>query len=310
MAMIDRVSKVGKIKFYMEHTVPFLGVSKDVLEADLVIMGVPYDYTSTFRPGSRFAPNSIREASMNIEAYSSTKRRSCERLDVSDIGNLIISNNIDETLNLIGKVVSYLKELEKVVVTIGGEHTITKGCISQLMGEDGGLLCFDAHLDLRDEFHCTRLNHATFMRRVMEEMRPERAMFIGVRASSQEELDYASKVGIKIISAKKFSSLNLASLEEIVQRTMGNRPLYISIDFDVVDPSFAPAVGNPEPNGINPLKLIDLLAGISMGNEVVGADLVEVSPKYDEGGTAILAAKVVMELISTIRASRSSSTSL
>ncbi|MEM3607835.1 MAG: agmatinase [Candidatus Bathyarchaeia archaeon] len=304
MLMRDKASIVEEIKFYTEYAPPFLGVSKDILEADFAILGVPYDYTSTYRPGSRFAPDAIRRASMFIEAYSPTIRRDCEHPSISDIGNLTISNDPRETLGRIGKVASLLKELGKVQITIGGEHTITKGCIPPLIGGGGGLLCLDAHLDLRDEFQGTKLSHATFMRRIIEEMGPGNAIFIGARAFSQEELEYASQIGIKIISARTFNSLNVATLKEIVQRGIGGRPLYLSIDLDVIDPSFAPAVGNPEPYGIPPSKLIELLAGISMDNEVVGADLVEVSPEYDDGTTIVLAAKMIVELISMIRAPR------
>ncbi|MGC8849979.1 MAG: agmatinase [Candidatus Bathyarchaeia archaeon] len=302
--MRDRASIVEGIKFYMEYSPPFLGFSKDISEADLAIMGVPYDYTSTYRPGSRFAPDAIRRASMNIEAYSATSRRDCEHPNISDIGNLVVSNDLCETLARIGKVASYLKELAKVQLTLGGEHTITMGCIQPLIGGGEGLLCFDAHLDLRDEFQGVKLSHATFMRRIIEENGPGSVMFIGARAFSQEELDYASRIGVRIISAKTFNSLDVATLKEIIERVIGDRPLYLSIDFDVVDPSFAPAVGNPEPYGIHPSKLMELLAGISMDNMVVGADLVEVSPGYDDGETAILAAKVMVELISAIKTPR------
>jgi agmatinase len=307
---MDKASIVEEIKFYVEHTPPFLGVSRDIMEAELILLGVPYDYTSTYRPGSRFAPNAIREASMYMEAYASASGRSCENPCLSDIGNLIVSNDVGETLTRLGRVASHIRELGKVQVAIGGEHTVTRGCIPSLIGGDGGLLCFDAHLDLRDEFQGTRLNHATFMRRIIEEVGPEKILLMGVRAFSREELDYASEMGIRMISAKKFTSLSLEALREIVRRTMGGRPLYVSIDFDVVDPSFAPAVGNPEPGGVHPMKLAELLSGVIMDSEVAGVDLVEVSPKYDEGETAILAAKILLEIISAIETSRSSSASL
>lgn len=307
ITMRDETSIIEEIKFYMEPTSPFLGVSKEILEADCVILGVPYDYTSTHRPGSRFAPSAIREASINIETYSSITRSDYESLNISDIGNLIISNDPVETLNRIERVTSRLNELGKIQITIGGEHTITKGCVIPLIEGKGKLLCFDAHLDLRDEFQGTKLNHATFMRRIIEEMGSEKVVYIGTRAVSQEELEYASKLGIKMISARMFNYLDVATLREIIRRMLDDCPCYISIDFDVIDPSFAPAVGNPEPRGVDPSKLMELLLAISVENNVVGADVVEVSPKYDEGITAILAAKIIVDLIFGIKKFRSSS---
>lgn len=307
MIMRDKASIIEEIKFYVEPAFPFLGVSKEILEADCVLLGVPYDHTSTHRPGSRFAPNAVREASINIETYSPMTRSDYEYLNISDIGNLVISNDPAETLNRIKKVTSHLRELDKVHITMGGEHTITKGCIGPLIGKEGKMLCFDAHLDLRDEFQGTKLNHATFMRRIIEEIGPEKVTYIGIRAVSQEELEYASKLGIRVISAKTFNELNVATLIEIIQRVLSDDPCYISIDFDVIDPSFAPGVGNPEPHGVNPSKLMELLSTIAASNEVMGVDVVEVSPNYDKGMTAILAAKTIVELTSAIKKFRSSS---
>ncbi len=161
---------------------------------------------------------------------------------------------------------------------------------------------------MRDEFLNTNLSHTTFMRRVIEEIGPEKVTYIGARALTRDELEYTRKHGVKVISSETFNNLNVEILETLIRKNLDGDPAYVSIDMDAVDPSFAPAVGNPEPNGVDPLKLTNILTRICMRNEILGFDLVEVSPRYDTGATAALAAKIIIEVTTALDSKRISST--
>jgi agmatinase len=284
----------------------FSGFQKSFEEADYVVLGVPFDVTSTFRTGARFGPNAIRMASLNIETYSFRSGVDVEDLRLHDLGDLHVSTDTEQTLDRLARVVGEILEAGKMPVVIGGEHTITIGV---LKGFGGGLsqtavVSFDAHLDLRDEFMGLRLSHTTFMRRVNEQLKPAKIVEVGTRAVCKEELAYAEKARVEFITAQQIRRDGVEQTVKALKRKLaGVKSVYLSVDMDVLDPAYVPAVQNPEPEGLEVQTLLDILCGVCDGR-VVGFDVVEVAPNYDQGVSAIQTAKVAFETLCSIEKSR------
>ncbi|MCD6240912.1 agmatinase [Candidatus Bathyarchaeota archaeon] len=293
------------LKLYVSPSMPFSGYQKPFNEASYTILGVPFDYTSTYRTGARFAPTAIREASLNIETYSFRTGLDVEKIKIHDLGNLDVSANIDETLKRLELVTRELLEAKKTPIFIGGEHTITLGIVKALENtEKLAIISFDAHLDLRNEYLGLKTSHTTFMRRINEKIKPQKIIEVGTRAVCQEELEYAEKTGINYITSLEIQREGLEKTKEKLGRLLeGVENIYLSIDLDVLDPAYAPAVQNPEPEGIDPYTLHELIAEICK-KSIIAFDLVEVTPNYDEGITAIQAAKTIFETICQIERNR------
>jgi agmatinase len=292
-------------ELFVSPSAIFIGNQQTFEEANYVILGVPLDSTSTFRTGARFAPNAIREASQNIEGYSFRTKVDVEDLKIHDLGDLHISGDVDVTLERLALVTQELVEASKVPVFLGGEHTITLGVMRSL-GENIGLVSFDAHLDLRNEYLGLTKSHTTFMRRIKERVNPSKIVEIGTRAVCREELDYAKESGIEFLTASQIRDDGVAETVEALDCTLADcEKIYLTIDMDVLDPAFAPAVQNPEPEGLDTSTLLELLE-VVCGHGMVGFDLVEVTPHYDMGVTAIQAAKIIFETLCCLERARKS----
>ncbi|MEM3765442.1 MAG: agmatinase [Candidatus Bathyarchaeia archaeon] len=291
---------------YVSHSTVFSGFQKSFEEADYVVLGVPFDVTSTYRTGARFGPAAIREASLNIETYSFRSGIDIEELRVHDLGDLHISTDTEHTLERLAKVIGEILEAGKTPVTIGGEHTVTLGVLKGLGKRTSktAVLSFDAHLDLRDEFMGSRLSHTTFMRRLNEQLKPAKIIEVGTRAVCKEELDYAEKAGIEFITAQQIKRDGAEQTLKFLKRKLsGVKSVYVSVDVDVLDPAYAPAVQNPEPDGLESHTLLDILCGVC-DKRIIGLDVVEVAPNYDSGVSAIQAAKVIFEVLCNIEKAR------
>jgi agmatinase len=293
---------VGYKELFVSHSNVFGGYQRPFEEAKYVVLGVPFDFTSTFRTGARFGPNAIRVASLNIETFSFRSNIDLEDLRIHDLGDLHISTDAEQTLNKLANVVREILKTGKMPIVIGGEHTITMGV---LMGLNGALsktaiVSFDAHLDLRNEYMGYKLSHTTFMRRINEQLKPATILEVGIRAVCKEELEYSKKAKIEFLTTHQIRAMGsgkvIAWLEE---RLKEHSHVYFSIDMDVLDPAYAPAVQNPEPDGIDTAMLLDILCG-TCDKRVIGFDVVEIAPNYDFGVTAIQAAKVIFELLASI----------
>jgi len=299
---------MSNLKFYVSPTTSFIGAPKSFEEADYVILGVPYDRTSTYRPGARFGPSALREASLNVETYNMKLNLDVEQLKYFDAGDLTVVDSPEETVRRVEMTVRDIAESRKIPILIGGEHTITYGAAKAFSG-DVGVVSFDAHADVRDEYHDAKLSHTTFMRRLAEAIGPNNIVEVGVRAVSKEEYEYLNTSGLTYITTERLRSRNLKDAAEVVEsKTKKFRKLYITIDMDVLDPAYAPAVGNPEGDGITPNTLITILHKIC-DRRVVGLDLVEVTPHYDSGATAIQSVKILFEALCALENSRKAKSS-
>jgi len=293
------------LKLYVSPSMPFSGYQKTFDEATYTLLGVPFDYTSTYRAGARFAPTAIREASQNIETYSFRTGHDIEKISIHDLGNLDVLADVGETLERLRLVTGELLEAGKTPVFIGGEHTITLGIAYALKNpEKLAIISFDAHLDLRNEYLGQKFSHTTFMRRLNEQVKPKKIIEVGTRAVCKEELEYSENIGISYITSLEIRREGLEKTKERIRKLLEDvENVYLSIDLDVLDPSYAPAVQNPEPEGISPYILHELIAE-TCKKSIMGFDLVEVAPNYDNGITAIQAARTIFEVICQIEKNR------
>ena len=250
-----------------------------------MITGVPYDATSSFRTGSRWGPHAIRHASESIETYSPLTDRDLEDLPFVDGGDLAL-----EGLEPPAMVRAVRRHLGPgLPFLLGGEHTITLGAVQALVAryDDLAVVQWDAHTDLRAAYEGREISHATVMRRILDGRVP--LVQLGIRAGTREEFALA-----------RDRSLHLSrgvSLTPPLLEVLRPRPLYLSVDIDVLDPAVAPGTGNPEPDGAAYAELLEGLRSLS-GHRIVGMDLVEVAPPWDPTGrTAVVAATLVREML-------------
>ncbi|HDI06910.1 MAG TPA: agmatinase, partial [Candidatus Bathyarchaeota archaeon] len=196
-------------ELYVSQSNVFSGFQTAFEKANYVVVGIPFDATSTFRAAARFAPNAIREASLNIETYSFHSEIDVEDLAVHDLGDLHVSADIEETLRRAKLVVQDLLKAGKTPVILGGEHTVTLGCFQGLGSRtsETAVVSLDAHLDLRDEYLGLKTSHTTFMRRLNEQAKPAKIIEIGTRAVCRQELEYADEADVKFFTTSEIRKL-------------------------------------------------------------------------------------------------------
>lgn len=277
------------IIFYLYKGPSFIGAAKDFDEAKYVAFGVPFDSTATYRPGARFAPIFLRIMSENLEVPGE------ESIKLSDLGDLPPTNSVEAMLRRVGFVVEKIVGYGKIPVILGGEHTLTLASALKIPTKTL-LVIFDAHLDLRDEYMDTRINHTTWLRRLIEEGRDLKIVVIGARAYLREELEYGERSGVEIVTSHEVNEDFREAYRKISKIISGSEKVYLSIDMDVLDPGYAPGVGNPEPWGISPNHLFQLIRLVS-GRNLVGIDVVEVNPLFDNGESAMNAVYAVYEAL-------------
>jgi len=294
------------LELYTSQTNVFSGLQKPFEKAKYVVFGVPFDATSTYRTGARFGPNAIRQASLNIETYSFRSGLDVEDLALYDAGDLHVSMDAQKTVDMTRLVVEDILAAGKMPVALGGEHTITLGVAKGLGAKSArtAIVSFDAHLDLRCEFLGSTLSHTTFMQLISEEVKPAKIVEVGTRSACKEELAYAKKAGVEFFTSQqiiKQGSMLIA--EQLKEKLLPYENLYLTVDMDVLDPAFAPAVQNPEPEGITTTDLLDLACALC-DKRVIGFDVMEIAPIYDQGVSAAVAAKVMFEMLCQLEKSR------
>jgi len=257
------------------------------------IFGVPFDSTHSYKPGCRFGPDAIRDAFNNIEIFQPEFGVDLEVEAISDLGNTKHTVVAAEMLQMVKNVTSELKKQDKQIIILGGEHLITLGSFT-CFPKDTGYVVFDAHYDLRDQYADTKLSHAAYLRRIVEERGSENIVHVGARAFVKEELAFLKEHNIATVSDKEIRNGNGPKLLKDITSTFDR--VYLSVDLDVLDPAFAPGVGNPEAVGISSRELYDLITTLQ-NKKIVAADVVELNPTYDNGSTAAMAAKMIATII-------------
>ncbi len=278
---------------YMEKYPGFIGSAASYEQADIVLAGAPMDMTVSFRPGARHGPQQVRLASHGLEEYSPDLDRDLAGYSYCDAGDVLLPfGSVQESLNRIGIVAAGILADGKFPLFLGGEHLISYAVIKEAASvfPDLAVIHFDAHADLRDEYLGERLSHATVMRRVADLVGGANLYQFGIRSGARDEFEFA-RGNTNLFANKVVEPL----LENIPQ--LKERPVYVSLDIDVVDPAYAPGTGTAEPGGCTAREILQAVHLLGELN-VVGFDLVEVSPVYDPSErTALLAAKLVREAI-------------
>ena len=274
----------------------FMGAKRSIDNCKVSLLGVPYDGTSCFRPGSRFGPSAIREDSYGIETYCPQLNLDLEDINFADVGSLdvpigdtkLIIDNVENATNILLK--NNLKPL-----IIGGEHSITSGVIKSIIKKYPNLIMIqlDAHADLRNEWLGNKFSHACSMRRCLEIIPSKKIFQIGIRSGTK--LEFMEMKNTKRLITH-ISGDNAQSLEKSLDNLHGT-PIYLTFDLDWFDPSIMPGTGTPEPGGYFWRDFAAIIEVLKSHN-LIGADVVELSPKLDHSGiSSILAAKVVRSLI-------------
>ena len=276
---------------------PFLDKPVDPEDADYIVFGAPLDRTSSNRRGTRFGPDAIRRESAYLDTYSQRTGLDWGDLRLADIGDV----ECGDVESCLAGIEDVIKSTDKVPVMLGGEHLITLGALRAIKPDL--VIVYDAHLDLRDELFGERMSHATYLRRGYEEL-GYKAIILGARALSGEEVEFAAgNDDLSYFTSLDIIKGTLDPVKTVNDAIESASKVYLSIDMDVLDPAYAPAVGNPHPEGLSTTQLMDLIAG-TMSSKIAGFDLNEVCPHYDTGNTATTAAYIVMEaLYSHIRSS-------
>ena len=273
----------------------FISCESTFDDADIVLFGAPFDGTTSFRPGTRFGPKAIRSESFGIETYSPYQDKDLEDYKIFDGGDLdLCFGNTEEVLKDIELSVSEIIDNNKIPGMIGGEHLVTLGAIRALSKKYDNLhvIHFDAHTDLREDYLGVKLSHATVMRRVWDILGDNKIYQYGIRSGERKEFNWAKE-------HTKLTKFNFEGIEEAI-KTLGNVPVYFSLDLDILDPSCFCGTGTPEAGGVSFNELLSNIIKIGDLN-IVGFDMVELSPHYDNSGASTaLACKTLREIILAI----------
>lgn len=267
-------------------------------ETERIVIGIPFDGTVSNRPGARFGPRAIRDASMEIEDYSPYLNKDITNIKIHDAGDIQIPFGYTETtLQIISKNYRQFLEHNKRIIALGGEHLISLPLIEEQYnkyGSDLFVIQFDAHADLRNEYLGVRFSHATVMHHVVDIIGPENYSAIGVRSGTKGEWNIINKQN------NYFGGSSLRSFSDFVDSyvtKLSGRKIYITVDIDVFDPSLVSGTGTPEPGGISYNDFIYVLKMISQ-LDITGVDIVELAPDYDNSGvSAIVGASILREML-------------
>lgn len=280
----------------------------EVGSAAVAILGAPFDSGVSYRPGARFGPGAVRAASRLLRPYHpALDAHPWVAHQVADAGDAAINPfRIEQAVHDVEAAALAALERARRVVTIGGDHTIALPLLRAVGARHGScaLVHFDAHLDTWDTYFGAAYTHGTPFRRAAEEgvLDTARSLHVGIRGPlySGDDLEQDAALGYHVISTAEIARGGVPAAIERIRERVGEGPVYLSVDIDVLDPAHAPGTGTPEPGGLTTRELQELLRGLD-GLEVAGADVVEVSPPYDHAElTALAAAHVVYELLALV----------
>lgn len=292
-----------------------LPASRELANVDIAVVGIPFDSGATNRSGTRFGPRKIREASLQLWGYNQVLQVApTEALKIVDYGDLsAISVDIQATMDRITTGVKSLLDQNVTVVALGGDHSISLPLLRAHSSKFGkvAVVHFDSHPDTWDwEYEDQPYSHGTPFRRALEEklIDTDAYLQIGIRGPTSwaKDLDTAREMGAEILTIDQVFEMGIPAVIARLREVVGDRLVYVSLDIDSVDPAFAPGTGTPEVGGLTSYQILQLVRGLQ-GLDIIGFDLVEVSPPYDHGDiTSILAANLAFEFISLLALSKGS----
>jgi len=282
-----------------------LPTADDPDDLDVCFVGVPLDIGTSNRPGTRYGPQQIRAESALLRPYNmATKAAPFDSLQVADLGDVAINTfNLEASVEIIADAYKRIAASGCRPLTLGGDHTIVWPIVRGLFNTHGpvGVIHIDAHADVNDLMFGEKAAHGTPFRRMVEErvIDPQRVVQIGLRGSgyTPEDFDWPRQQGFRVVQAEECWHKSLVPLMEEVREQMGEGPVYISYDIDSLDPGLAPGTGTPEIGGLTTIQGLEIIRGCR-GLDIVGGDLVEVSPPYDpSGNTALIGANFRFEML-------------
>ncbi len=270
----------------------FIGCESEFEEAEIVIFGAPFDSTTSYRPGTRFASKAVRSESFGLETYSPYQDKDLTDIRVFDGGDIELPfGNPETALDMIGEKTKIILDAGKIPCMIGGEHLVTLGAFREVLKKypDVRVIHFDAHTDLREEYLGVRLSHASVIRRIWDIIGDDRIYQFGIRSGEREEFYWAKE-------HTKLNKYNFEGLDEAIKE-IADKPVYFTIDLDVLDPSVFPGTGTPEAGGVSFMDLLGAVIKVSK-LKIVGMDVNELAPNLDLSGTSTaVACKIVRELL-------------
>ena len=270
-----------------------LACDSDFDNAGIVIFGAPFDSTTSFRPGTRFASKAIRGDSYGLETYSPYQNKDLTDYSICDGGDLeLCFGDTAAVLDEIESNTDIIINAGKIPFMIGGEHLVTLGAVRSVYKKHNELniIHFDAHTDLREDYLGAKLSHATVIRRCHDFIGDGKIYQFGIRSGEKYEFEFAEKHNY-------INKFNLNGLDEIISK-LGGKPVYFTLDLDVLDPSVFPGTGTPEPGGISFMELLNAVIKICGGLNIVGCDVNELSPVYDQSGVSTaVACKIIREML-------------
>lgn len=276
-----------------EHVEGFMGCDDPVEKAETVLFGAPFDSTTSYRPGARFASAAIRRESYGIESYSPYQDRDLLDAPIADLGDLeLCFGDTQAALAQIKAGTQDILQKGKRPFLVGGEHLVTLGAFQAVWEQwpDVALIHFDAHADLRQDYLGNRLSHACVIRRIWELVGDGRIYQFGIRSGDKEEWQWSREH----VSMTPF---RLEGIERLLEHLLG-RPVYFTVDLDVLDPAVFPGTGTPEPGGIAFEELRQAVTQVCSMANIVACDVNELSPHYDQSGISTIAAcKIIREML-------------
>lgn len=271
----------------------YMGAGKNYSSAQAVILGAPMDFTVSFRPGTRFGPEKIRSVSIVLEEFSPYLNRHLQDIEFYDAGDLALPfGNVEKSLEMIFNAISQVYRDGKFPILLGGEHLVSLPAIKAAHSHFGTLkvIQLDAHADLREDYEGESASHATVIRKTVDLIGGQNVFQLGIRSGTREEFVLAREV-----TNLYFNQLAEA-VGDVIKKCAGD-PVYITLDIDVLDPAFAPGTGTPEPGGFSVKEVLNVIY-MFKGLNVIGFDLVEVSPVHDHADiTSVAAAKIIREVL-------------
>ncbi|MHB1434749.1 MAG: agmatinase [Thermoplasmata archaeon] len=288
----------------MERPTTFADARAERAEAQFVVLGVPFDRTTSFRPGARFGPDAIRQHSWNFESYDLETGVDLSEVPIHDLGN---TEEFGSAAAMVASVREELKPIYRagqIPIVLGGDHACSPPVV-EAYPDDGpslGVLYLDAHMDFRASYLGDARSHACSARRIVEKVGAERVVVFGVRSVSREEMEENREIGMSFITAHEIHREGIRSaLDRALGRLRTDR-IYVSLDIDAIDPAYAGATGTPEPFGLTPRDVKEAIDAVAP--RLAGLDIMEVSPHYDQGNTSALAARIAREAMVRVVAAR------